>query len=99
MEIYKSSQEMDKAFEDINGSKSRAAEKSQRTLEVNGEVSIGSVLNAYKDIQQEAGSKAPISMSPVVAKNRSNLPKFEKKAVSVSTHQLVNKQPDPNSSS
>ena len=44
---------MDKALEDMNGSKSRAAEKSQRTLEVNGEVSIGSMLNvsAYRDMK------------------------------------------------
>ena len=44
---------MDKALEDMNGSKSRAAEKSQRTLEVNGEVNIGSMLNvsAYRDMK------------------------------------------------
>ena len=52
MEIYKSNKEMDLALEDMNGSKSRMTDKSQRTLEVNGDVKIGSGLeiNAYQDI-------------------------------------------------
>ena len=50
---------MDLALEDMNGSKSRMADKAQRTLEVNGDVKIGSdlLVNAYGDIQAKSGKK------------------------------------------
>ena len=76
MEIYKSNKEMDLALEDMNGSKSRMTDKSQKTLEVNGDVKIGSGLetNAYQDIQAKNIRKGlKVSVSPAAAPSRKNL--------------------------
>ena len=76
MEIYKSNKEMDLALEDMNGSKSRMTDKSQKTLEVNGDVKIGSGLeiNAYQDIQVKKIRKSfKVSVSPAAAPSRKNL--------------------------
>ena len=68
---------MDLALEDMNGSKSRImTDKSQKTLEVNGDVKIGSGLeiNAYQDIQAKKLRKSfKVSVSPAAAPSRKNI--------------------------